>query len=236
MRRANRALTMQNCEKVKVYLVDDHPLVRESLSNLVNEEPDLVICGEADEAERAISEISVLQPKLAIIDISLQQGNGGLELIKAVKTRVPYISIIALSMHDEKLYAERCIRAGALAYVMKRESSKRIMMAIREALAGRVCVSEPIAAALTGKQAAGRKSYDQAPIETLSDRELEVFKLLGKGLSTREAAKTLNISVKTIQTHCGKIKQKLHLSTATELLMEAFLWRDQNTNWPDSVA
>jgi len=227
---------MQNSEKVKVYLVDDHPLVRESLSNLINEEPDLAICGEAEDAERAMREMAALQPKLAIVDISLQQGNGGLELIKVVKTLVPQISIIALSMHDEKLYAERCIRAGALAYVMKRESSKRIMTAIREVLAGRICLSEPIAAAFTGKLARGRKSYEQAPIETLSDRELEVFKLLGRGLSTREAAKTLNIGVKTIQTHCGKIKQKLDLSTATELLMEAFLWRDQNTNWPGPAA
>jgi DNA-binding NarL/FixJ family response regulator len=226
---------MQTSEKIKVYLVDDHPLVRESLSNLINEEPDLVICGEADDAERAMKEMERLQPQLAIVDISLQQGVGGLELIKAVRAKIPLLSIIALSMHDEKLYAERCIRAGALAYVMKRESSKRIMTAIREVLAGRLCVSEPIAARFNGKRQAGGsgKSYEKAPIETLSDRELEVFRLLGRGLTAREVAKTLTISVKTVQTHCAKIKHKLNRSTATELLMEAFLWRDQNTNWPN---
>jgi DNA-binding NarL/FixJ family response regulator len=224
---------MQASEKTKVYLVDDHPLVRASLSNLINEEPDLAICGEADDAERAMREMEQLQPQLAIVDISLQQGVGGLELIKAVKAKVPQLSIIALSMHDEKLYAERCIRAGALAYVMKRESSKRIMTAIREVLAGRLCVSEPIAARFSDKNAPG-KSHEKAPIETLSDRELEVFKLLGRGMTAREAARTLNISVKTVQTHCAKIKQKLNRSTATELLMEAFLWRDQNTNWPNT--
>ena len=226
---------MQANEKIKVYLVDDHPLVRESLSNLINEEPDLTICGEADDAERAMKEMERLQPRLAIVDISLQQGVGGLELIKAVKEKVPLVSIIALSMHDEKLYAERCIRAGALAYVMKRESSKRIMTAIREVLAGRLCVSEPIAARFSEKRHSAGKSYEKAPIETLSDRELEVFKLLGRGLTAREVAKTLAISVKTVQTHCAKIKHKLNCSTATELLMEAFLWRDQNTNWPNPL-
>ena len=226
---------MQPSEKIKVYLVDDHPLVRESLSNLINEEPDLLVCGEADDAERAMKEMERLRPQLAIVDISLQQGVGGLELIKAVKAKIPLLSIIALSMHDEKLYAERCIRAGALAYVMKRESSKRIMTAIREVLAGRLCVGEPIAARFSDKRPGGvaGKSYEKAPIETLSDRELEVFKLLGRGMTAREAAKTLSISVKTVQTHCAKIKQKLNRSTATELLMEAFLWRDQNTNWPN---
>jgi DNA-binding NarL/FixJ family response regulator len=226
---------MQASEKIKVYLVDDHPLVRESLSNLINEESDLAICGEADDAERAIKEMEQLQPQLAIVDISLQQGVGGLELIKAVKAKVPQLSIIALSMHDEKLYAERCIRAGALAYVMKRESSRRIMTAIREVLAGRLCVGEPIAARFGDKRLAGGKTYEKAPIETLSDRELEVFKLLGRGMTAREVARTLNISVKTVQTHCAKIKQKLNRSTATELLMEAFLWRDQNTNWPNPL-
>jgi DNA-binding NarL/FixJ family response regulator len=173
-------------------------------------------------------EIAALGPDLAIVDISLKDSSG-LELIKAIKARIPQLAVIVLSMHDEQLYAERCIRAGASGYVMKRESSKQIVAAVREVLAGRMCVSGQIAAVFARKFVGGRQMDGQSPINALSDRELEVFGLLGKGLATRQVAESMNVSIKTVQAYCGRIKQKLHISTATELLREAIHWHDQNT-------
>jgi DNA-binding NarL/FixJ family response regulator len=215
-------------KKTQIYIVDDHPLVRESLINLINQQADLAVCGEAESANRAMREIAALEPDLAVIDISLKESSG-LELIKAAKARMPQLSVIALSMHDEELYAERCIRAGAGGYVMKRESSKQIVAAIREVLAGRMCVSSQIAAVFARKFVGGRQIDGKSPISALSDRELEVFGLLGKGMATRQVAESMNVSIKTVQAYCGRIKQKLHLSTATELLREAIHWHDQNT-------
>jgi DNA-binding NarL/FixJ family response regulator len=215
-------------KKTQIYIVDDHPLVRESLTNLINQQPDLAVCGWAESATRAMREMLALQPELAILDISLKESSG-LELIKAVKAKMPRLSMVVLSMHDEQLYAERCIRAGAAAYVMKRESSKRIVTAVREVLAGRMCVSDQIAASFAQKFVGGRQARGESPISALSDRELEVFGLLGKGMATRQVAESMNISIKTVQAYCARIKQKLRLSTATELLREAIHWHDQNT-------
>lgn len=214
-------------KKTQIYLVDDHPLVRESLISLINQQPDLAVCGESDSAARAMREMLAIQPDLAIMDLSLK-GSSGLELIKAVKAKMRRLSIVVLSVHDERLYAERCIRAGASAYVMKREPSKRIIVAVREVLAGRICFSDQIAGIFAQKFVGGRQTLDESPINALSDRELEVFGLLGKGMATRQAAESMNVSIKTVQTHCARIKQKLHLSTATELLREAIHWHDQN--------
>jgi DNA-binding NarL/FixJ family response regulator len=215
--------------KARVYLVDDHPLVRESLANLINQQTDMEVCGETDTSSRALDEMNALQPDLAIVDISLKESSG-LELIKAIKAKVPQLAIIVLSMHDEELYAERCIRAGASGYVMKRESSMRIAVAVREALAGKLSVSDQIAAVFAEKFVSRRKIDATSPIHALSDRELEVFGLLGKGLATRQVAEKMNVSIKTVQAYCARIKQKLHLSTATELLREAIHWHDQNTD------
>jgi len=214
--------------KTQIYLVDDHPLVRESLASLINQQPGLAVCGEAESAHRALQEITALRPDLAIVDISLKDSSG-LELIKLLKARMPQLAVIVLSMHDEQLYAERCIRAGAAGYVMKRESSKQIVAAIREVLAGRMCVSGPIAAAFARKFVGGRQADGQSPVSALSDRELEVFGLLGRGLATRQVAESMNVSIKTVQAYCGRIKQKLHISTATQLLREAIHWHDQNS-------
>jgi DNA-binding NarL/FixJ family response regulator len=222
-------LAMQSItKKTQIYLVDDHPLVRESLASLINQQQDLAVCGEAESASRAIREVIALQPDLAIVDISLKESSG-LELIKAIKAQMPRLAIVVLSMHDEQLYAERCIRAGAAGYVMKCESSKRIVAAVREVMAGRMCVSDHISAIFAEKFVGGRRTDGGSPINTLSDRELEVFGLLGKGMATRQVAESMNVSMKTVQAYCGRIKQKLHLSTATELLREAIHWHDRNT-------
>jgi DNA-binding NarL/FixJ family response regulator len=221
---------MQNkAKKTQVYLVDDHPLVRESLTSLINQQADLAVCGEAENGARALREIAALKPDVAILDISLRESSG-LELIKAAKTTMPDLSIVVLSMHDEELYAERCIRAGAGGYVMKREASNRVVAAVREVLAGRMCVSDQMAAAFAKKFVSGRRTSGDSPVSALSDRELEVFGLLGKGMATRQVAEHMNVSIKTVQAYCARIKHKLHLASATELLREAIHWHDQNAN------
>ena len=166
------------------------------------------------------------QPDIAIVDLSLKDASG-LELVKTLKLRWPAVGVIVLSMHDEGLYAERCIRAGARGYVMKRESTRRIVTAIREVAAGRLCVSEQVAAGFAEKFVGHRAGAAQTPIEELSDRELEVFDLLGRGLGTRQIAGALNVSMKTVQAYCARIKQKLHVSSATDLLREAIRWHDR---------
>ena len=215
--------------KSRVYLVDDHPLVREFLANLINRQADLIVCGEAECASRALREIDNLRPDLAIVDISLDE-KSGLDLIKLVKANQPDLAIVVLSMHDEEHYAERCIRAGALGYVMKRESGTRITAAVRDALAGKMSVSDKMASIFAQKFVSGRRSIGHSPVESLSDRELEVFTLLGKGLTTRQVADAMNVSVKTVRAFCARIKPKLSLNTAGELLREAIHWHDQSTD------
>ena len=225
---SGQAAMQVKMKKTQIYIVDDHPLVRESLASLINQQPDLAVCGESESAVRAMREIIAIQPDLAILDISLKESSG-LELIKAVKAKMPHLSVVVLSMHDEQLYAERCIRAGASAYVMKRESSKRIVVAVREVMAGRMCVSDQIAGIIAQKFVGGRQMRGGSPINALSDRELEVFGLLGKGMATRQVADNMRVSIKTVQAYCARIKQKLHLSTAAQLLREAIHWHDQNS-------
>jgi DNA-binding NarL/FixJ family response regulator len=213
--------------RASVFLVDDHPLVRESLTSLINQQPDLFVCGEAEDAPHSLREIARLDPDVAIVDISLKDGSG-MELIRAIKTRVPGVAMIVLSMHDEKIYAERAIRAGARGYVMKRESTKRIIAAIRHVLEGRLALSEQIAAGFAEKfVSSARHAAAESPMEDLSDRELEVFTLLGRGLETRQIAETLNVSIKTVQAYCARIKNKRRLSTASELLREAIRWNER---------
>jgi DNA-binding NarL/FixJ family response regulator len=213
-----------------VYLVDDHPLMRESLEALLKQELDLVICGQADNARRAQREILERKPDLAILDITLNESSG-FDIIKSLRAEAPRLKIIVLSMHDEKLYAERCIRAGANGYVMKRESSDRIVGAIRDVLAGKLAISDKIATTLAERALRAKKSQDGALLSELSDRELEVFNLLGQGLVSRKIAENLNVSAKTVQAHFHRIKQKLHLSTATELLREATRWHHDSSDF-----
>ena len=212
-------------DKSKVLLVDDHPLVREWLANLINQQPDLQVCGEAANASEALELVGTARPVIAVVDISMD-GGSGIELIKNIKALYPNVIVIVLSMHDEMLYAERALRAGARGYIMKREATKKILLALRAVLEGKLYISDKVNALMAEKFVEGRSAISESPVEQLSDRELEVFQLLGRGLSTRQIAENLNVSFKTVQAYCARIKDKLSLSNATELLREAILWHD----------
>jgi DNA-binding NarL/FixJ family response regulator len=210
--------------KTKILLVDDHPLVREWLANLINQQPDLSVCGEAETVQEALDFMKTTVPDLAIVDISLRESSG-LDLIKSMKAAHPNVAVIVLSMHDERHYAERAIRAGARGYVMKRETTKKIISSIHQVLAGKLGVSEDVAA-LFAEKFVDSKPRTGTPVEELSDRELEVFRLLGQGLDTRTVATRLQISIKTVQAYCARIKDKLNLANANELLREAVRWSE----------
>ncbi|HEX4079852.1 MAG TPA: response regulator transcription factor [Rhizomicrobium sp.] len=209
----------------RVFLVDDHPLVREWLTNLLNQLVDLRVCGEAAGAGKALDGIRATQPDIAIIDLALPEGSG-LALIKSIKAEMPGTAIVVLSMHDERFYAERAFRAGARGYVMKGESTSSIAAAIREVLGGRLYLSPRMQAAFAERFADGDLSSLHAPAKKLSDREIEVFRLLGQGYETRRVAQSLNVSIKTVQAYCARIKEKLQLANASELLREAIRWSD----------
>ncbi len=213
-----------NRPKTKIFLVDDHPLVREWLGNLIHQQPDLDVCGEADAAGPALDAIAKLKPDIVIVDITLKDGSG-IELLRNLKAIRPAMPSIVLSMHDEQLYAERALRAGARGYIMKREATKNVIEAIREVLEGRMYLSERLKSLFSEKFLGGAPGAG-SPVEQLSDRELEVFELLGQGCETRQIAETLHISMKTVQAFCARIKEKLKLSTATELLREAIRWHE----------
>jgi DNA-binding NarL/FixJ family response regulator len=221
------SLSKDNKQKNRVFLVDDHPLVREWLTNLVNQQPDLQVCGEAETAADALRGIEATKPKLAIIDISLNAASG-LELVKDLCLQHPSVAPLVLSMHEEELYAERAMRAGARGYVRKRETSKNILAAIRRVLEGGIYVSEKLSNEMAVKFLKGQEGVGaaQSRVQQLSDRELEVFQLLGQGRSTSQIAEQLNISLKTVQAYCVRAKEKLGLTTAAELLREAILWEE----------
>jgi DNA-binding NarL/FixJ family response regulator len=214
--------------KIKVLLVDDHPLVREGLANLVKQETDLEVCGEAASEPQALQLVAGRQPNVAVVDLSLESGSG-LELIKSIKAQYPTVAMLALSMHDESLYAERALRAGARGYLMKREAAQKVIQGIRAVLAGQLFVSEKIAALLTERFVEGHLA-PASPVETLSDRELEVFRLLGSGLGTRQIADQLHVGFKTVQAYSARIKEKLQLANATELLRAAMQWSADHPN------
>lgn len=214
-----------NKSTARILLVDDHPLVREWLTNLIHQQPDLSVCGEAESAPKALQAAAALKPDIAIVDISLKNGSG-IELIKNIKAVVPSVAVIVLSMHDENLYAERALRAGARGYIMKRETAKKVIAAIRQVLDGKLYLSDRLTE-LFAEKFVGRENPLVAPsISQLSDRELEVFQLLGQGYETRQIAESLNISMKTVQAFCARIKEKLKLGSATELLREAIRWHE----------
>ncbi len=210
--------------KRKVFLVDDHPLVREWLGNLINRQADLEVCGEAESAPEARERIEAAGPDIAVIDITLEKGSG-LELIKDLRVLIPEMAIVVLSMHDESLYAERAMRAGARGYLVKKETTKNILLVIREVLEGRLYVSGRFAESIVEGFIEGNKPAGST-VEGLSDRELEVFRMIGRGMKTREIAESLHISMKTVQVYCARIKEKLHLAGATQLLREAMRWHE----------
>ncbi|MDB6017872.1 MAG: Two component transcriptional regulator, LuxR family [Pedosphaera sp.] len=212
-------------QKAKILLIDDHPLVREWLANLINQQPDLQVCGEVGTAAEALELIGAAEPQIAVVDISLE-GGSGIELIKNIRALYPGVVPIVLSMHDELLYAERALRAGARGYIMKREATKKILQAIRCVLNGKLYISDNVNAMMAEKFVEGRSAATDSPVAQLSDRELEVFQLLGRGYNTRRIAEDLHVSFKTVQAYCARIKEKLNVTNATELLREAIRWHD----------
>jgi DNA-binding NarL/FixJ family response regulator len=211
--------------KSRIFLVDDHPLVREWLTNLIKTQSDLEVCGEAETGPQALQAILALKPNVAIVDISLKDSSG-IELIKDLKLGLPNLAVLVLSMHEESHYAERALRAGAAGYIIKRETTRKIITAIRQVIAGQTYLSNEIATALATQYVAGKHPTTGSPIEHLSDRELEVFELLGQGRGTRQIAEVLRVSVKTVQAYCARIKEKLNVASATELLREAVRWHE----------
>ena len=207
----------------RIFLVDDHPLVREGLAKLIDQEADLCVWAEADEAADAYAGIVRTKPDAVIVDLSLQ-GDSGLELIKRVQALARPPPILVLSMHDEAVYAERSLRAGALGYVMKRETSGKVVAALRKILCGQLYVSPAIAARAAEKFLRTRAVAASSPVESLTDRELEVFRRIGQGQENRRIAEDLHLSLKTVQTHCAHIKEKLGLQNATALMLEAVRW------------
>jgi len=209
-----------------VYLVDDHPLVREWLTTLINQLPDLRVCGEAAGADQAFEGMRTSTPDIAIVDLALPEGSG-LALVKRITTELPHIAVVVLSMHDERYYAERAFRAGARGYVMKGESTSSISAAIRDVLSGKLYVSPRMQTVFSKRFGEDEDLQSlHAPVKKLSDRELEVFRLLGQGYETRRVAQSLNVSIKTVQAYCARIKEKLQLANASELLREAIRWND----------
>src|SRR5437867_944701 len=209
--------------KTKVLLVDDHPILRAGLGKLINQEADMVICGEAEDGPTAFELVGTLTPDIAVIDISLK-GSNGIELIKNLKARYPELPTLVLSMHDESLYAERALRAGSLGYIMKEEAIEQVLVAIRRVLAGEIFLSEKMKSKVLQQMASGRGKVVSSPIEQLTDRELEVFRLIGEGCSTRQIAGQLHLSVRTVEAYREYIKTKLSLKNATELVQHAFHW------------
>jgi DNA-binding NarL/FixJ family response regulator len=211
--------------KTRIFLVDDHAIVRRGLAELINSEPRMEVCGEASTLGVAYSEIGKLRPDLVIVDISLE-GNDGVELTKELCHRWADLPVLCYSMHDEELYAERALRAGAKGYVMKREPPESLLEAIGVVMAGKVYLSERMSDRLLGRmvRAGSSSAPTKAPIEKLSDRELEVFQLIGRGRSTNDIADQLCLSVKTIETYREHLKQKLNLKSGNELVRYAVEW------------
>lgn len=209
--------------KSRVLLVDDHPVVRDGLAQLIRGEADLTVCGEAGSAEEALDAVNRLEPDLAIVDISLG-GVNGIELIKNIKAIRPTLVVLVLSMHDESHFAERALRAGASGYVMKREARDHIMQAIRTVLLGESYVSEKMTKNIVHQYLHGGANKNATPIDRLSDRELEVLTLLGKGLSSKEIAHRLHLSQKTVDSHRTHMKEKLNVKGAPELVRFAVEW------------
>ena len=208
--------------KMKILLVEDHPIVRQGIARMIDGEPDMEVCGEAGDAGEAMKQIAKGRPDVVLTDISLT-GMNGIEFLKHLKAQYPGIPAVVLSMHDEAIYAERALRAGALAFVMKRESSDEVMKALRKARRGAYHVSEKVGGSIFQKLLNTRR-HEASPMARLSDRELEVFERLGHGRGSREIAGELHLSVKTVDTHRMHIKEKLGLRSAPEMIRRAVQW------------
>ena len=214
--------TVNRKPKSKVLLVDDHVILRQGLVRLINHEADLEVCGEAEEGPKAFELVSKLKPDVAVVDISLK-GSNGIELVKNLKARWPDLPTLILSMHDESLYAERALRAGARGYIMKEEATDKMLTAIRKIMKGEIYLSEGMVSRILHRLADGKGDVG-TPLDRLSDRELEVFQLIGEGLGTRQIAERLSVSVKTIESYRAHIKDKLELDGSNDVVRQAIQW------------
>ena len=210
-------------EKMRILLVDDHPMVRERLTEVIQREPDLAVCGEAEDRFRALELIAATRPHLAIVDLTLRRSQG-MELIKDIRSRYPALAVLVVSMHDEMLHAERVIRAGARGYITKQEATRKIMVAIRTVLNGDVYLSEKMAAQIAATAVGRAQTGPSLPVNSLSDRELCVFEMIGQGHGTRQIADELHLDMRTIETYRARIKEKLNLKDANDLLQHAIHW------------
>lgn len=211
--------------KKRILIVDDHPMMRQGLAQLIGAEPDLAVCGEAENAGLALEAIGTLNADLVLADISLP-GKNGLELIKDFQAIRPGLPVLVISMHDESLYAERVLRAGGRGYIMKQEGGKKLMQAIRQVLSGKIYVSEKMSAEILETFSGRRAGTEGSPVEKLTDREFEVFQAIGQGKGTREIADQLHLSIKTVEAHRSNIKSKLKLNSAVELVRYAVRWSE----------
>jgi DNA-binding NarL/FixJ family response regulator len=216
-------LQSPSATKKRIMVVDDHPIVRQGLALLINREPDMVVCGEAEEAMGALHVLSSARPDLLILDISLN-GPDGIDLLKNLRTTHPTLPVLILSMHDELIYAERVLRAGANGYIMKQEATEKVLVAVRRILSGEVYVSQRISDQMLRHYITGSGVVRSSSVSDLSDRELEVFRLIGDGHGTRQIAEELHVSVKTVESYQAHIKEKLSLRSARELMQHAVQW------------
>jgi DNA-binding NarL/FixJ family response regulator len=207
----------------RVLIVDDHPAVREGLALRIGNQADMAVCGEAADVGDALKVLAETQPDVAVVDIQLKTGDG-LDLVKRIKSHNDSVRILVWSVYPDKLYAERALKAGALGYINKEHTTGRIVEAIRRVAAGKVYLCEEMAERLLSRRVGGTPKLKESPVESLSDRELQVFRLIGEGLSGSQIAKRLHLSPHTIDTHRQRIKEKLNLSTANELLQAATHW------------
>jgi DNA-binding NarL/FixJ family response regulator len=222
MRRRGQAVGISQ-KRARILLVDDHPLVRERLAEIINREADLTVSGEAEDRREAIDAILAKPPDLVIIDLTLKTSDG-LELIKDIRARWPRLRMLVVSMHDESLYAERVIRAGAMGYITKQEATRKILLAIRRVLSGSIYLNEKIANRILARLADRADPITATPGDLLADREFQVFELIGRGLNTHDIASRLNIAGKTVETYRARIKEKLKIKDASELLQFAITW------------
>lgn len=209
--------------KNKVLVVDDHPIVRQGLTQLINQESDFVVCGDAGDIPQALSAIEECKPDIIIVDISLGH-TSGIRLIEDLSRNYPELAILALSMHDESIYAERCLKAGAKGYIMKQEPPEKVVTALRKILEGDIYISDKLGTKLLNKFVTKRADSSGSPVELLSNRELEVFQLVGQGLKTRKIAEELNLSVKTVETYIDHIKKKMNFDDSRDLFLHAVQW------------
>ncbi len=218
-----RRLRTASDSKKKVFIVDDHPVVRDGLITLIEHEQDFKVCGDADDAAEALESISELKPDVVIVDIGLKSSDG-IELTRNIKVRYPKISVVVLSIHDESVYAERALHAGASGYLMKEAASNDIIKAIRTVLSGEIYVSDQMAKKFLDNAFSRQSDIGANPVAKLSDREFEIFRLIGSGYKVSQIADRMHLSVKTIETYRARIKEKLSLSDASKLLRYAIKW------------